>query len=60
MQLCRHLTPLESILFIYLELEAYQEDHLCSNFFKIYALWEYPNRNLKEEIHLRALEKEKF
>ena len=36
------------------------EDQFCSTFYKIYALFEYPQRTLDEEISQRSLQKRKF
>ena len=35
-------------------------DHLCSNVYKIYAMWEYPQRSLSAELNERALQKRRF
>lgn len=37
-----------------------QEDQYCSTFYKIYALFEYPQRTLDDEINERNLQKRKF
>jgi hypothetical protein len=33
---------------------------MCSNFYKIYTLWEYPNKTLADEINDRALQKKRY
>jgi hypothetical protein len=33
---------------------------MCSNIYKLYTLWEYPIKNLAEEINERALQKKRF
>lgn len=36
------------------------EDQYCSTFHKVFALFEYPQRTLDDEINERALQKRKF
>ena len=42
-----HLTRLHRV-------EGQSIDHLCSNLYKVYALWEFPCRRLKEELAERT------
>ena len=41
-------------------MEGREIDHLCSNIYKVYAIWEYPYRFLSEEINERAAQGRKF
>jgi hypothetical protein len=41
-------------------LEHFKEENLCSNYFRIYALWEFPRKTLAEDITYRALLKQPF
>ena len=36
------------------------EDNMCSSFYKIYAMWEYPTHTLADEVNERALQKRRF
>jgi hypothetical protein len=33
---------------------------MCSSFYKIYALWEYPKRTLIDDIAMRTLENKPY
>ena len=50
---CKHVVPLKDYL-------TTSEDEYCSTFYKIYALFEYPQRTLDDEITERNLHKRKF
>lgn len=48
-----HITPLVKYL-------TRAEDQFCSTFYKIYALYQYPQRTLDDEINERNLKKRRF
>lgn len=50
---CKHLVHLKECL-------TTTEDQYCSTFYKIYALLEYPQRTLDDEISERNLQRRKF
>lgn len=37
-----------------------QQDQYCMTYFKVYALWEFPQRTLEDEINERVLQKRRF
>ena len=49
----KHVVPLKDYLMS-------SEDQYCSTFYKIYTLFEYPQRTLDDEINERNLQKRKF
>lgn len=50
---CDHVVPLIKYL-------TKSEDQFCSTFYKIYALFEYPQKTLDDEINERNLHKRRF
>jgi hypothetical protein len=40
--------------------EETKEDNMCSHYYKIYTLWDYPSKSLFEEIKERDLQKKSF
>ena len=55
-----HLTNLISMSYCQLEYEHVKKEDLCSKYYKVHSLWEYPRRTLAEEINERALAKQPF
>ena len=49
----KHLVSLKRVILS-------EEDQYCMTFYKIYALWEFPQRTLEDEINERILQKRRF
>ena len=49
----RHVSALVEVI-------SNQQDQYCMTFYKVYALFEFPQRTLDDEINERVLQKRKF